>query len=192
MGCFWPLLELGLKRRGRDFFVVFYSIVFPLILILLLGYLSSMGYGAEFTGYHYYSIVVIPFCSFMAVSTVSYATQDEKMHKTAYRFFTAPIKEREIILSKYFACGIILSVCNVITLLLVKLLFGLEFQGKLGSVLLLLTAETFMISGIGVFMELAFKNLDMIRNFTNIPICIFGFLGGSFFPVGSLNPFLIL
>lgn len=188
MDHFLPLLSLGLKRRSKDFFVLFYSIVFPMIVILLLGYLSSKSYGNVLSSYHYYAIVTVPFCSLMAVSTVSYATQDEKMANTSLRFLTAPITKVELILSKLFSCAIVLSLCNVVTLGAAKLLFQMDFKGNFFNIIILLTAETFMVSGIGVYLGLAFKNLNAVRNFLNLPLCIFGFLGGAFFPIGSLNP----
>lgn len=187
---FFSLFILGLKRRSKDFFILFYNIVFPVIIILLLGYLSSKSYGNVFTSYNYYTIVIIPFCALMGIITVSYAAQDEKTFKTSYRFMTAPITKIELILSKFFSCAIVLSLCNVITLVIGKLLFRLNFNGNFGAIVILLMAETLMVTGIGLCLGLASKNLDTVRNLINLPISIFGFLGGAFFPVGSLNSVL--
>lgn len=187
---FYILFCFGLKRRAKDFFVLFYNIVFPTLIIMLLGYLTSMSYGKLFTSYHYYTITIIPFCALMGISTVSYAAQDEKILHTSYRYLAAPINRSQIVLSKFLSCTIVLSVCNVVTLLLVKLLFRLDFYGNILLIILLLICETVTVTGIGLFLGLACKNLDTLRNFLNIPIVIFGFLGGAFFPVSSFNPVL--
>lgn len=190
MNNFLPLFNIGIKRRSKDFFILFYSIVFPIVVIGLLGYLSSKSYSNDFTSYHYYTIVTIPFCSLMALITVSYSAQDEKMSKTSYRYITSPITKTELILSKFFSCATILSLCNVIALLVAKLLFKINFRGNFLPIIILLTAEIFLVTGIGLYVGLACKNLNFIRNLLNLPITILGFLGGAFFPVGSLNPIL--
>lgn len=190
MNSFFPLFKLGLKRRSKDFFVLFYSIVFPTIVILLLGYLTSTSYGTVFTSYYYYTLVTVPFCALMGISTVSYAAQDEKLMHTSYRFIVAPITKTELILSKFGSCFIVLSLCNVVTLGLAKFLFDMDFYGSFLAVILLLTSESAAVTGIGLYLGLACKNLDSVRNYINLPIVIFGFLGGAFFPVSTLNPVL--
>lgn len=186
---FNALLCLELKRRIKDFFVLFYNIIFPITIIMLLGYLTSKSYGDTFTSYNYYTIVIIPFCTLMGISTVSYASQDERLLHTSYRYIVAPINKKQIILSKFISCTIVFSVCNITTLLIAKFLFKLGFH-KNFFIVILLICETIAVVGIGLFLGLAFKNLDTLRNFLNIPIVIFGFMGGVFFPISSFNPIL--
>ncbi|WP_394926975.1 ABC transporter permease [uncultured Robinsoniella sp.] len=190
MGLFRILFCFGLKRRAKDFFVLFYSIVFPTVMILLLGYLTCTSYGNEFSSYNYYTITIVPFCALMGISTVSYAAQDEKLLHTSYRYIAAPISPKQIVLSKFCSCGVVLSLCNTITLLIGKFLFRLDFQGNITMVIILLICETTAVTGIGLYLGLACKNLDSLRNFINIPLVLFAFLGGVFFPVSSLNTVL--
>ncbi|MCC0632729.1 ABC transporter permease [Clostridioides sp. ZZV15-6388] len=192
MRYFLPLFRLGIKRTSKDFFILFYNIVFPLIIIMLLGYLTSKSYGTEFTSYNYYTIVTIPFCILMGIISVSYAAQDEKISNTSYRYMISPISIKELVLSKLFSCTIILSLCNVITLVIIKGVFQISFGGNFLAIIFLLVCESTVVSAIGLFLGLACKNLDILRNVINIPIVIFGFLGGVFFPVSSLNPVVSL
>lgn len=187
MRYFLPLFKLGVKRRSKDFFILSYNIVFPVIIIILLGYLTSKSYGEEFTSYNYYTIVTIPFCVFMGIISVSYAAQDEKGSNTSYRYMISPISVADLVLSKLFSCTIILSLCNLITLFLLRGIFHMSFGGKFLAVIFLLTCESIVVSSIGLFLGFVCKNLDMLCNIINIPIVIFGFLGGVFFPVSSLN-----
>lgn len=192
MRYFLPLFRLGIKRRSKDFFILFYNIVFPLIIIMLLGYLTSKSYGTEFTSYNYYTIVTIPFCILMGIISVSYAAQDEKISSTSYRYMISPISIIALVLSKLFSCTIILSLCNVITLIIIKGVFQINFGGNFLAIIFLLVCESAVVSAIGLFLGLACKNLDILRNIINIPIVIFGFLGGVFFPVSSLSPVVSL
>ncbi|HFJ2331092.1 TPA: ABC transporter permease [Listeria monocytogenes] len=187
---FIPLFKLGLKRRSKDFFIIFYSIVFPVVIICLLGYLTSKSYGTDFTSYEYYSIVIMPFCLFMGITSVAYAAVDEKRMRTSYRYMIAPISKTSLIVSKFLSCVIALSVCSIIVLIISKLFFYLPVNGNAIYLIILLLCESVAITGLGLFFGLASKNFATIQNFLNLPIMIFGFLGGAFFPVSSLNPVL--
>lgn len=187
---FVPLFMLGLKRRSKDFFIIFYSVVFPIAIIALLGYLTSTSYGRDFTSYEYYSIVMIPFCLLMGITSVAYAAVDEKRMKTSYRYLIAPISKSSLIISKFLSCVIVLTVCSIIVLLISRLMFHLPVNGNMVYLIILLLCESIAISGLGLFFGLASKNFATIQNFLNLPIMIFGFLGGAFFPVSSPNPIL--
>lgn len=187
---FSPLFELGLKRRTKDFFIIFYSVVFPIVIIALLGYLTSKSYGLDFTSYEYYSIVMIPFCLLMGITSVAYAAADEKRMKTSYRYMIAPISKSSLIISKFLSCVIVLTVCSIIVLLISRLIFHLPVSRNAVYLIILLLCESIAISGLGLFFGLASKNFATIQNFLNLPIMIFGFIGGAFFPVSSLNPVL--
>ncbi|MFL0251467.1 ABC transporter permease [Clostridium neuense] len=187
---FFSLLNIGIRRRSKDFFILFYNIVFPAVIIMLLGYLTSKSYGTSFTSYHYYTIVMIPFCELMGVTSIAYAAQDERIHHTAYRYMAAPITRTELVLSKFFSCAIMLSICDIVVLAIAKLMFHIPFNGKVTFIILLFISETVIVTGIGLFLGLACKNFAAIQNFLNLPITIFGFLGGAFFPIGSTNSFI--
>lgn len=187
---FRVLLEFGIHRRSRDFFVIFYNIIFPVIAILLLGYLSSKSYSAQFTSYHYYTIVMIPFCVLMGIITVSYTAQEEQRLKTACRYIVAPVSKQALILAKFISCVLTFSSCGIATLLISKLLFHMNYNGRLLWIVLLIVCESSAIAGIGLFLGLACKRFELLRNFLNLPIVVFGFLGSTFFPVHSFHPIL--
>lgn len=102
----------------------------------------------------------------------------------------APISKVALIWSKFFSCVIAFTICGVIVLLLSRLLFHLPVGNNFAALSLLLLCESITISGLGLFFGLAIKSFTVIQNFLNLPIVIFGFLGGAFFPVGSVNPVL--
>lgn len=187
---FSPLFMMGLKRRSKDFFIIFYSIVFPIVIIALLGYLTSKSYGLNFSSYEYYAIVMIPFCLLMGITSVAFAAVDEKRMRLSYRYMVAPISKSSLIFSKFLSCVTALMVCNILVLLISKFFFHLPILGFGMYLIVLLLCESIAITGLGLFFGLASKRFATIQNFLNLPIMIFGFLGGAFFPVSSLNPVL--
>lgn len=188
MNCLSALLRYDLKRRSKDSFLIGYNIIFPIIMIVLLGYLLQGSYGRAFTSYQYYSIVLLPFSVAMAMISAAYAGKDEAYHRTAPRLLFAPVPKRWIVLAKLISCTIIISICNVIVLLFAGVVYQLPVLKVLLPVTLLLTSETFCICAIGLFIGLGMKHFILIKNFLNIPICVAGILGGAFYPIGTLNP----
>lgn len=187
MNCFSVLLRNDLKRRSKNSFLIGYNIIFPIIMTVLLGYLLQGGYGSEFTGYQYYSIVFLPFSIAMAIISAAYAGKDEAYHRTAPRLLFAPVSKCWIVLAKLLSCTIIISLCNVIVLLFAAMVYRLPVLLKFFPVTLLLTSETFCICAIGLFIGLGMKQFILIKNILNIPICVAGILGGVFYPIGTLN-----
>ncbi len=187
MDIFWTLFKSNLSKRVRDGFAIGYNIIFPFVLIIILGALLKGSYNNIITSYQYYTLVTIPFCTLYSVITAAYAGKDEAYSNTAVRILTAPVKRREIVLSKLLSCVVVFSICNMIVLLSCSLVWRLPIWDKLIPVLILLTAETFFSCGLGLFIGFGMKNFVVVKNIINVPICIFAIIGGSFYPVGSLN-----
>lgn len=184
---FLNLLGHDLKRRRKDSFIIGYQIIFPIVMIVLLGYLSSESYGSRFTGYHYYSVVMLPFCIAMAIITTAYAAKEDAYKKTAVRLLIAPVSNRHIVLARLISCTIVISICNLLVFGFALLMFKLPATGNLISVMIMLTAETFMICAIGLLIGFGMKNFIVIKNLLNIPVFLAAVLGGSLFPIGTLN-----
>ena len=185
---FGTLFCHDLRRRLKDSFLIGYNIIFPIVMILLLGYLSSGNYGGSFTGYQYYSVVMIPFCVAMAVITAAFACKEDAYKKTAIRFLYAPVSYLQLVLAKLLSCTIVISLCNLIVLLFAWLVLGLPIVGEMIPLLLMLTAETFAVCSIGLLIGFGMKNFLLIKNILNIPITLAAVLGGVFFPIGTFHP----
>ena len=189
MNGFVKLTWYGLRRRMKDFFIIIYNIVFPLLLILLLGYLATNFFKGDssVTSNDYYTLVQIPFYLLASIITVVYVAKDESLYKTAYRFIIAPIDNSAIVLSKILSCTIVIWICSAVNLLILRLLLGVNFGSSTPIILLMFFVETFMASAIGIYLGICTKNFRIVQGILNIPLNIFGLLGGSFFPVGSLG-----
>ncbi|HWT74486.1 MAG TPA: ABC transporter permease [Mobilitalea sp.] len=181
------MILMDLKRRTKDGFVLGYNIIFPILMIILLGYLTSGNYGKHFTGYQYYSVVMLPFCIAMAMITAAYAGKDEAYKKTAVRFLFSPVSRIQIVLSKLISCALTICICNLVVLIIAKLAFGLPADLGLIPIFLLLASETFAVCAAGLLIGLGMKNFILIKNLLNIPICLAAILAGSFYPIGTLN-----
>ncbi len=185
---FKRLFIFDFRRRIGSGFTIGYHLVFPMVLILILGYMLSGKFTEGLTGYGYYTLVVVPFCCTMAIITAAYAGKEESYARTAYRFLTAPISGNQIFGSKLLSCTLTFCICDMLVLIVSKLLWNIYLGDSFLKIAVLLTAETFCVCAAGLYIGLGMKNFITFKNFLNLPICIFAVLGGSFFPIGSMDP----
>lgn len=188
MNNFLSMFLFGLKRRSKDFFIIIYNLVLPIILVIALGYLMSPNYKNIISSYQYYAIVLIPFFISLSASTALYNSKEDKIHMVAGRIISSPVKNSNIVSSKILSSTIVLIVITTLLVILCNFLFKMRLGINILPVLLLYICFIFVITSLGYFIGFTCKNEETIRNYMNLPICIFAFMGGSFFPVGSLNP----
>lgn len=183
----WKLMLFDGKRRIRDFFSIGYNFLFPIIMGLLLGYLFSNTYGRGFTSYQYYAVVTVPFCVMMSVTTAAYAAKDEAYQKTAVRFLLSPVANGEIVLGKLFSCTAVMGMYSVAAAGILMFVLKVPVRGHIGEVILLIGAEAFAACAVGLLIGYACRNFLLLKNVLNIPIALAAIIGGSFYPIGSLN-----
>lgn len=189
MNEFKVLFKLGMKKRIKDRFLIGYGVTFPLMLITILGYMATNYYSkdTEITSYYYYSMVSIPFCTFLSSITFIYVAREEHIQKCGERFIIAPISKTSIVLSKILSDTLAISVYNLVILLICNVIFKVNYRGKFLDIYALLIGLGFMSSAIGIFIGLCSKDFMSIKNIVSTPILIMAILGGSFFPIGSLG-----
>lgn len=183
------LFNFGMKRRIKDSFFVIYGIVFPILLIVTLGYLTSKFYSGEngITSYYYYTMVTIPFCTFLQAVTLIYVAREESNNKCGERFIIAPIGKTAIVLSKIIPSTISVTIYNAILMIICWLVLGVDFKGKMLSLIVLYLSLGFMSCALGTFIGLSTKNFNTVKNIVTTPIMLMALLGGSFFPIASLG-----
>ncbi|MGH4123522.1 MAG: ABC transporter permease [Clostridium sp.] len=186
---FGILFRYGIKKRIKDSFLIGYGIIYPLILIGLFGYIASNYYSGEqgITSFYYYTIVSIPFCTFLGAVSLIYIAKEECLAKCGKRFIIAPIGNGAIVLSKIIPSTIAMTIFNIIIMIICRFIFKVDFKGNFIELILLLMVIAFMSCSIGTFIGICTKDFMAVKNFVSMPILIMAALGGSFFPIGSLG-----
>lgn len=187
MIAFYAELNLNLKRRMTDGFALGYNIVFPIIMILLLGTLCKGMYKGEVSSFQYYAIVVIPFCTLMGIVTAAYAGKDDAYAKVAQRVIISPITRKAIVMSKVITSTIVFSICSLMVFGVSAIFVSLHIGKSLIAIGILFVSISFFISALGTLIGLGMKNFFTIKNIMTIPICLCAILGGTFFPMGSFQ-----
>ena len=193
MTAFKALFISNLKRRLIDGFAVGYNLMFPLLMIFLLGFLCKGMYRDQIiTSYQYYGIVIIPFCMFLSVITAAYAGKDDAYANTANRILVAPVSNAAIVFSKIFAEIIVFTGCSFIVLVLSVCLFDVCDIKYIVHILILYIVIAFLSASVGTYFGLGMKDFMKFKNILSIPVLIFAIFGGCFYQFGTLNKILSL
>ena len=187
MTAFKTLMKMNMKRRLCDGFILGYNIIFPAILIGLLGVLGRNGSYGGITSYQYYGVVMIPFSILMAVITVAYAGKDDAFAKTAERILVAPVSSNMLVMVKVISCSIAIFLYSMLLYLAVSWIVGFSWKYLIHVGILFLTLS-FCVAAIGTHVAVGMKNFLFLKNALNIPIMLFAVLGGIFFRIGTLHP----
>lgn len=82
---------------------VFYDTVFPLMLILILGFLNSGAYGNEVSSYDYYGVAMILYIVLNTATLSANGFMEERIKKGNMRLIYSPLPKSYIYLSKILA-----------------------------------------------------------------------------------------
>lgn len=186
MTAFIAELKINFRHRICDGFAIGYNIIFPAVMIGLLGILCRNFAHGGISSYQYYTVVTIPFCIVMAIVTAAYAGKDDAYAKTAERVLLAPIPKGAIVAAKIISCTLVIFLCSIITYIGMALLVGIGNAG-IGLIALVFLTLSFVTAAVGTCIGLGMKNFIVFKNVMNLPICMFGVMGGVFFPIGTLN-----
>lgn len=188
MAVFMTELKMNIRRRLCDGFAVGYNIVFPVIMIGVLGVLCRNFSHGGISSYQYYTVVMVPFCTVMALITAAYAGKDDAYAKTAERVLLSPISVGELVAAKIISCTLVLFFCSIVTFVGAAFVTGIDLYG-IGKIILLYLGLAYATTALGTCIGLGMKNFMVVKNVINIPISLLGILGGVFFPMGTFHKF---
>ncbi len=167
---------------------VFNGTLFPFLLVLILGFLSSGNYGSSVTSYDYYGVSMMIYEIFNTSIIASNSFMEERIKQGNMRIIYSPLPRASIYISKILATFVFSSVCHIIVILVLNLSLNVNFGGKnvLFVILLLLLFEIFA-SILGVLFCCIFKSENTANQILSIVINISAVLGGLFFQLGGFG-----
>lgn len=185
---FGAMLWVNSRRRMTDGFATGYNMVFPILMIWLLGFLCKNMFSGEITGYQYYAVVLPPYCILMAVITAAYAGKDDAYAKTAERVLAAPVSKWVIVITKVIAETLVFTACTYLVLAGSVIIWKLPIGDSLLYLCLLYFSVSLLTAAVGTYIGLGMKNFLAVKNLINLPLGIFAIAGGCFFRIGTLSP----
>ncbi len=161
---------------------LFYGSVFPILLVVVLGFLGKESYGKEVTSYDYYGITLIIYSIITSGMTSANAFMEITIRKPNMRIIYAPGSAKVIYLSKIISSFIFSFLCHVFDMILLCAIYHIYIKAIPQIILLFGLAELFSV-GLGVMFCCIFKTEAMANQILSIFINLFAILGGLLFPM---------
>lgn len=186
---FYTIFKRDLLNSILSPVLVIYNTIYPLLIVLIIGYLASGSYeGSGLTSYDYYGVSMIIFSISFVGSTAANNFMENRVKKSNLRIMYAPINISYIYLSKIAATFIFTSVCYLAAMLILKFTANVNYGGK-NTVYVVIIMELFNLlsSTVGILFCCIFKSENLANKILSVFINLFGILGGAFFPIDSLG-----
>lgn len=186
---FINIVKFDIKNTLKNPMLLIVNTLLPLILLGTIGFITKGGYGSEnISSYDYYGVTLMIFMGIMLSMTATNVFMEETVRKGNTRIMYAPVSKAEIYLSKIISSYIVGAVCYSLIMLGEQYLFHINFGGKnILYIILLINSLSFFGSCLGTLFCCIFKSEQGANGVMQIPILIFVFLGGVFFPIASLG-----
>jgi len=167
---------------------IFFSLMFPFLLVVILGFLTGGLYGDYFTSYDYYGVTLMLFSTMYAATFSANSFMEEKIKKANLRIVYSPIRNWFIPFSKAVATFIFTTFFYTIVAVICHLLFQIRFgDGKLLQIWLLFIGMNLLFSCIGVLMCCIFKSEGVANQILSILTAALAMLSGFLFPIANLG-----
>ena len=167
---------------------IFFSLMYPILLVAVLGFLTGGLYGDYFTSYDYYGITLLLFSTMYAATFSANSFMEEKIKKANLRIVYSPIRNWFIPFSKAIAAFLFTTIFYSIAAVICQLLFQIRFgDEKLLQIWLLFIGMNLLFSCIGVLMCCIFKSEGVANQILSILTVALAMLSGFLFQVANLG-----
>lgn len=186
---FINIVKFDIKNTIKNPMLLIVNTLLPIILIGTIGFIARGGYGSEnISSYDYYGVTLMIFTGIMLSMTAANVFMEETVRRGNTRIVYAPVSKTEIYLSKLLASYIVGAISYTIIMLLGQYLVGINFGRKnILYIIILINVLSFFGCCLGILFCCIFKSEQGAIGVMQIPILIFVFLGGVFFPIASLG-----
>ena len=184
---FWAIFKRDFKNILFNPMLAFYVTIFPIALVLILGYLNSGTYGNKVTSYDYYGISILVYSAFSASCNAANNFMEARIKASNMRIMFSPVKTSYIYFSKIIATFSFSAICLFMVSLVLKALLNVNFGSKFIYVFILFALLSLSSASVGVLFCCIFKSEELANKILSIINNTLAFLGGSFIPVDGFG-----
>ncbi|MDF2700350.1 MAG: hypothetical protein K0Q49_1908 [Haloplasmataceae bacterium] len=184
---FLKLVAIEWKLTNREFITIFFTLIFPILMLLLFGTMYGNeasefmgGYGSVDVSTPGYINMIIAVTGIMSLPLTLAQYRERKILK---RFMATPTKPIEILLSQ-FIVNILLTILGLVLLIVVgKIVFDLHFFGNFFEAIFTFFIILLSIFSIGLLIAGVSKNAKMATAIAYIVYFPMLFLSGATMPL---------
>lgn len=186
---FLRIVKFDLMNILKNPALLIVNTILPVILILIMGFITRGGYGTDFmNSYDYYGVTMMILSAMFIAMTATNAFMEESVKRGNTRIVYAPVSKTEIYMSKLVSTFILGAVSFSIIILIGQYIFGINFgRGNIFYIILLINMLSLFGCSLGVMFCCIFKSEEGANAVIQLPIMLFIFFGDSFFSISGLG-----
>lgn len=195
MKILFKLIQIDFKLLLRDFLVVFFSLFFPVFMILMFGGIYGNkptpffgGYGSVDVMTPSYLVVIIAVNGLMSLPLTLVEYRDKKILK---RLMATPLKPFFIILSQLTVNFFLTSIGLILLVIFARIIFNLNFYGNIFLFIVAYVVSTFSIFSIGFLIASLVSDVRVASTIAYLIYFPMLFLSGATIPLESMPKFML-
>ncbi|WP_010499252.1 ABC transporter permease [Paenibacillus elgii] len=189
MYSFYVILKRDFINLALNPVILLTNTVFPLVLVLVLGYLSNGAYsGEDMNGYDYYGVTIMVYTAVNVSMTAANSFMERTLKSSNLRILYSPIPRAFVYLSKITATVLFCGLSMLITLAVLNWGMDVHLGGAdIGYVAVLLLLLMLMSAALGVWLCCLFKSEEASNKLLSMINNVLALLGGLFFQLDGLG-----
>lgn len=186
---FIKIVKFDLSNLIRNPMLLILNTIFPLLLIGIMGVVTSGSFGAgNVSSFDYDGVTMMILTALLISMTASNTFMEQKVKRGNARIVYAPIPKSEIFLSKLISTYLLGTVSYSIIIIICQFLFHFNFGGKnVFYIMLLINIVSLFSTSFGIMCCCIFKSEEAANSMIPLVILLFVLFGGIFFPVASFG-----
>lgn len=188
---FWTLLKHELYRLVSSPGTMCIFLVFPVILIALMGFLfEDLYHTSVVSSYDFYGVTMLFYIMMMGSTVPANVFLEKKIKSGNTRIFYSPVSRISIYSSKILACFIVMSLSVIMNIIVFQMTSFVNFGGKnIGYVILLMIQFVFFLIVLSSAICVTIHSEEVTNIILSNSMSVFGLLSGIFFPIANLGEF---
>lgn len=191
-GAFGVLFRRDLLNLFLNPAWIMFNTVFPLLLVIVLGYLTKGNYGGMgITSYDYYGVTLLLFGALSTGMTSANSFMERHIMASNLRVLYAPIRPSYVYSAKIVATWVFTAVCFAVVTAVLHFGLGVNFGGpRFGSVMTVVLLLSLLSSVVGVMACCLLRSEELANKAVSPVTQLMAVVGGLFFPLDGLSPTL--
>lgn len=186
---FSVLFSRDLKNLFMNPAWIMFNTVFPLLLVLVLGYLTKGGYGGMgVTSYDFYGVTLLVFSAWSVAMTSTNSFMEQRIMASNLRVLYAPVRPSFVYVSKIMASFVFTNVCFAVLIAVLHFGLGVHFGGPLfGYVAAIVLLLGLLSSALGVMFCCILRSEELANRVLSPVLQLTAVAGGLFFPLDGVS-----
>lgn len=187
MKSFFSIFKMDFSNLFKNPVLVGFNTIFPIAMILILGYLCGGNYSDIKYAYQYYAVATIVFGMLEGAMTATNCFMERDIKKPNLRIIFSPAGNFQIYFSKILASFLFDYILHALLAIIFCPIFGVTLGTHPVLFIILMAPVEFVSAALGVFFCCLLHSEEASSTLLSNIISLFAILGGTFFSLEGMG-----